>query len=407
MNDFCSAQTISVGILFISAVNNGFILNYPSVVNSELIEKLNISKHAGFIFEGLTYLTAIAGPYISDLLFHILSRKITMLVLIVISTILWFVLPSINENTFWGGYIIRSIMGFIAGASSSLIPIYMVELAPSTASGFFGSFYPMGVFSGILLCEFIGSYLDWKNLSYIAGGICLLYLFMHYFISDSPVSHSNQSIHETIFHQKYMSALIFGIALFFVQNFVGYFYMIKSIPNVFVDAGIIPTNSIARIITEAVITFSAIIGSFFLQFLGRKISWITSSAGILISYIIKGICYKVSTPSWVPLFALLLFFFSYSLGVGLFPFFSMAELMPTPVRSISVAIVSSVSWLFYLLNFGGNELLIRVVGNFSLTMVFLGFSFFSLIFGMFFVNTPDFQTIAADLYQNINDSSSG
>ncbi|OHS96349.1 major facilitator superfamily transporter [Tritrichomonas foetus] len=403
MVELCRIELIYAAILVICSMNVGFIMAYPSVSNDGFKESFSISKNEARIFETMSYITAIAGPYISDFILNFCGRKTAMFGFTVFCTILWFVYPSMNGNTFWIGYVDRAFMGFLLGAYSALIPLYLVELTPPKASGFFGSFYQSGLFFGTVSCQLIGVYLDWKNMSYIGGGICLLFLFMVWFIPDSPAVVSARSAPESIFQKEYMKKLVYGLILFFFQSFTGYCHVMSTIYDVFMKAGIVFPKLMANSIAGTVAVVSAFIGGFVIQWLGRKVSWIISSAGITISHLIQAVSLKTDMPNWIPFFTLLLFLFSFSVSMGSYPYFAMAETMPTPVRSIAVTIAASESWGFYLLHFMLNEVISELIGEFALVITYMGIAVCSCVFGFFFVETPDFNAIGADLYHDMNE----
>lgn len=415
MWEFCRIELVYSSILLISSINIGFVISYPYASTNSFIHDLEITSNERRLFRGITYMTAISGPYICDFAFHYFRRKTTLIIFMGINTILWFILPSLNKKLFWIGYIDRALIGIVLGALSMIVPIYLIELTSKENSGFFGSLYQFAVFFGVVTCELIGNYLDWKAISYVGGGICLFFLFMIWFNPDSPVvlstsidlsttqTNSNQNArpYNSIFYCEYIKKLIYGIILFFFQNFTGVAHVILNIPDVFKLAGIIFPDTMAYSIALIISVFFSFIGCFIHHSYGRKIPWIISSAGIFISLIIQTIFLKVVMPNWIPFMTHFLFIAFFSLSLASYPYFALAELFPSSVRSVAVAVGCSASWTFTFLNFLFYELIKKSVGEFVLMIFFICLALFSCTFGFFFVDKPDLKSFYPDSYHGI------
>lgn len=428
MWEFCTFELVYSAILLITSLNIGFIISYPYAATESLNYDLEITSNEKHLFIGISYMTAISGPYICDFAFHYFRRKTTLIILMSINTILWFILPSLNKKYFWVGYVDRALIGIVLGALSSLIPIYLVEISSQENTGFFGSLYQFAVFFGVVTCELIGNYLDWKVISYIAGGICLFFLFMIWFSPDSPVvvsqrfttasltvpetthdsssptpgNNQNARPYNSIFYWPYIQRIFYGICLSFFQNFTGIIQIVKNVPDIFKLAGIIFPDTMTYSIIVMVAVFFSFIGCFFHHSYGRKVPWIVSSAGMFFSLLIQTIFLKVKMPKWIPFLTHFLFIAFFSLSVASYPCFALAEIFPASVRSFAVAVGCSASWAFTFLAFMLYKLFEGLTGEFILMIIFMCFALLSCIFGFFCINWPDLKVFYPDSYYGID-----
>ena len=85
----------------------------------------------------------------------------------------------------------RLLAGVGAGAAIVVGPIYIAEVAPPSARGFFGAFTQVMANVGILLTQTLGYFLSkesdqWRIILAVAGGIGLLELAGLFFVPESP-----------------------------------------------------------------------------------------------------------------------------------------------------------------------------------------------------------------------------
>lgn len=436
MWEFCTIELVYSVILLISSLDIGFTISYPYASTESLIEDLGITNNECRLFAGIAYMTAISGPYICDFVFHYFRRKTTIIIFMSINTLLWFILPSLNKNHFWIGYIDRAFSGIVLGALTSLVPIYLIEISPKECTGFFGSLFQFAVFFGFVTCELIGNYLDWKMISYIGGGICLFFLFMIWFSPDSPVivsqrfstvssvtlpsntesspsptlstsetqtNNQDSRPHNSIFYWPYIQKITYGIILFFFQNFTGISIFFNNVPDVFKLTGIIFPDSMAYAVIFIVVVFFCFLGCFFHHSFGRKIPWIISSAGMFVSLLIQAIFLKTKMPKWIPFFTHFLYFSFFGISLSSYPYFALAEIFPSSLRSFAVAVGCSTSWVFTLFNVLLHKPIEELLGQFVLLIIFMCLAFLSCIFGYFFVDKPDLKALDQNSYYGIDD----
>ena len=151
-----------------------------------------------------------------------------------------------------------------------------------------------------------------------------------------------------------------------------------------------------------VVVFFSFIGCFLHHSFGRKVPWMISSAGMLISLLIQTIFLKVKMQNWVPFLTHFLFFAFFGLSVATYPYFALAEIFPSSVRSFAVAVGCSSSWAFTFLNFMFHRLIKELINDFVLMLFFLTVSLLSFIFGFFWVSKPDMQSLYPDSYYGID-----
>lgn len=424
MVNYCRVELLYGAILLISCVNIGFVTSYSFVSSNNLKKELEITFSQYAIFDVITYFAAICGPYISYFVLLFTGRKIAILILMIMNSIMWFVLPSLTKKIFIIGYIDRAFFGIIVGALSTLLPIYLIEISPPKMVGLFGSIYQTAVFFGNVVCDLVGNYLDWKDVSYIGGGISLFFLFMIWFMPDSPESkHHKQTIdnsstpaqnklsiaklRNSIFHRDYIQQLSICILLVFFQTSTGFFLFRENIPYVFKEVGFILPELMSYSISEMALVLFSIIGSILIQLNGREVPFSISSFGICIPLIIQAISLKVEMPKSISFFTHHFYFAFYSFSLAIYPSFAAAELFPTKTRSIAVAITTSFYWLFYLIHLVISQTFQSSFDQFIQIIVSLVIAVFGCIFGLRFVHTPNPDIIHSSRYFGIkNDDSS-
>lgn len=122
----------------------------------------------------MTSLTAIAGPYIINVLVtsHLpLGRKGTCFIIALAGTAFWLLLLGLSPHRFWLGIVARGLLGLIIDAFSALVPMYVIELAPPDATGFFGTIPQVLVSTGFVVVFLLSQWMNWPNVAVCGAAV--------------------------------------------------------------------------------------------------------------------------------------------------------------------------------------------------------------------------------------------
>ncbi|XP_071536740.1 facilitated trehalose transporter Tret1-like [Panulirus ornatus] len=111
---------------------------------------------------------------------------------------------------------------------------------------------------------------------------------------------------------------------------------------------------------------------------GRRPLLLVTATVCAVSEAVSGIFLHLELPgaSWVPLVAVLTFVASYGIGLGPVPWVYLGELLPNPVRSLGVSIVT----FFYIVTlFGVNYTFLKIISYLGLGMTFMIFATCNLV----------------------------
>ena len=90
---------------------------------------------------------------------------------------------------------------------------------------------------------------------------------------------------------------------------------------------------------------SATISLFLIDRMGRKKLLLFSQAGIVVGLTLLLLPRLFPTPAFFPLLALIVFLFTYSIGLGPIPWVLISEIYPLSIRASAIACMTFLSWL--------------------------------------------------------------
>jgi MFS family permease len=150
----------------LAAIDFGYGMSFPDPAFRYLSHIFTAIKcHEWSVLQDafcLIYLAYAAfGPTFTNGLIGRLGRKKLLFTYALASVICWlmfFVIPLDSPKTkdIWFLVVVRGISGLSMGALSALTPMYLVELAPKDATGFFGTLNQVGISIGFVICYLFG-----------------------------------------------------------------------------------------------------------------------------------------------------------------------------------------------------------------------------------------------------------
>lgn len=396
MSKFCSIELLYAFILLIGSFTFGFIISYPSPALQDIKKLMTISSFEETMFNAISALFAIFGSLSATFFISLSGKKITVFVTAILGVISWIILPFVTLLHIWAGIADRALLGIIMGSFSVVVPLCINELAPFEYSGIYGSLSQFGISVGCSACYFISAGLNWRGLTYFETALCIL---LCAFVWIIPLQKNIQQINndasqkESIFQRKYAKNLCIGIGCMFFQQFSGINGILTNLNNLFTEAGIPLSTSIASGISSSAQVIAVIIGGIMIQFLGRKFVWIFSTIGSAVALLLYGLTIKFTNwPSIISIVAIFMFLLCFGVGLGPIPWFIVPELFTGYVKSAATSIATAVNWLLAFIVILGFPYLKEAITDFFAMIFFMIILIFGSVFGWFCIGNTGYLT---------------
>ncbi|XP_054279169.1 facilitated trehalose transporter Tret1-like [Macrosteles quadrilineatus] len=132
----------------------------------------------------MIYLGHLISPVPSGMMMDKYGRKQAILLLALLPLISWLMIFCTASAT--SLYIARFIAGLWAGATSTIIPIYIGEIAEPKLRGSLTMFTHLMRNFGVLLVYFVGPYVSYSELAMSCAILTFLFIVSFAFIPESP-----------------------------------------------------------------------------------------------------------------------------------------------------------------------------------------------------------------------------
>jgi MFS family permease len=388
-------QLAYAAVIMLGALNFGFNVGFgtPAITDLHL--------QSTFWFGTVIYITAVPGAVTAAAVLRFIGRRTFTFLCAAIATFFWLLFFAVKENTSEiYPLVIRALCGFVIGATSVVIPMYLVEISPPESTGFYGTLNQVAISFGIVFCDLIalvtgkpGFYL----LTGVGALICLILAIAIWFIPESPaITEVNPNLivgadNTTLWSRRWLWPMATVILLMLFQQTTGINVILNSLDQIVLSRT--ATWTIGSGVAQVVGNF---IGAFFIEYLGRRAVWVISSAGVAITELVWAI-YLASVESnhgtmeVVQGVLLGLFLFAFGLGGGPIPWFLVPETFPVGVRPIAGSLVSVANW-----SFAFASMFIRIqsadlVQQFPFYFVVAALSLGGTVFGLFYIKNPEIQ----------------
>lgn len=396
----CGIELLQALVIMLSPFNFGVIIIYPSPSGSQIRSHHNLSNNSfqWSFYNSVSCLFAIAGPFLTKFLLNIFhgQRRKTIFIIDLIAIVSWH-LNYLTKVNIWAGIIFRAFLGIAMGAFSSIGPMYLVEISPKDATGFFGTLAQIAIVTGQVFTNLIGSSLNYLNLNFVGAGISALQAILIWFIKESPAVTLNPEISIDVVNEKKtkfltkenIKNLIIGILLFFFQQFAGINGILTNLSDIMSGAGLdIDPNYQAGIATLAQL-IAAFISSIIIDKLGRKNVWCISSASAAVFLLIFALNEKFNWSEVLPLIMIFLYQLGFGLGLGPIAWFLVSEYFNDDSRSTATMICTIANWVFSFIIILAFPQMQSSMGLFGALMLFFVVCVGSLFFGIFLIKEPE------------------
>ena len=378
----------------------GYIIGYPSPAHDKFLEQWGSSFPSDTnwnLFVAITQLTGAIGPYIPTLLFKFgLGRRLVVLIVNILSIIFWVILAFMKAKTFWMGFVMRILQGFILGAFSSLGPLLLLEVAPAEQTGLYGTFNQICIVIGIIILYFIGEYQDPFVMCIYAAVSHAVQCGLIWLIPETSIKSqgdgedNKEQTSESIFQAKYIWPLVVLILIMLTQQFSGINAILADLKGLFKKANI---EGLSPGYQSIIATTAQLVACFFsgglIKVLGRRAMWTISGLLCADSLIVFGFNDKFNWSNILPVVLIFLYQFGFGLGLAPMPWYSSPELFPPSVRPMASSINGMTSWLLSFIIVFISDPLKKKITTLGLFLFYGIITLCGTFFGFWFVREVD------------------
>ena len=330
-------------ILAIGSVAHGFGIAYPSPVIPQIAShftKLELS-----IFNSITALVAVAGPYYVNYFMVRHGRKAGLRAVSTTAACAWLCLLSNLFSFKIRALLHRVVFGLAMGGYATIVPVYIMELSPVERRTVYGTLNQLGISLGVFLCYLIGAFVRWKALAVAGLMLPVLQLFASLVVPESPAylhilhEHQGSVMHpqDRHFDRETWKSIFSGILLLLLQQLSG-------INPVQINMSNLMHAKTGPAIAASAKLIAGVVCVPLLSIFGREFVWVLSCIGCAMSlYMIGATSGRNET---FVIIATFVFLFSFCLGLGPMPWFLIPEMFDDSVRPSATALLTTFSPLF-------------------------------------------------------------
>ncbi|MEC3878154.1 sugar porter family MFS transporter [Parapedobacter sp. 10938] len=383
------------------AALGGFLFGFDMAVVSGILplvtKQFSLSAFQQGWFVSSALVGCIAGVAVSGELGDRYGRRRVLLlaaVLFLVSALGCGLLP-----TFQSIIIARILGGVGVGIASSMVPLYISEIAPANIRGRLVTYYQLAVTLGILVAYLSNAFLVqattegvarwvsiwfqdevWRGMFIVGALPALVFLLGLLGIPESPrwllqkgqttagaalltrfVGHAEataelesrrqqgprQGSYRDLFSPRLRKPLLLGLLLPFFSQFCGINAIIYYGPSILNDAGVSLSNSLqSQIIFGAANLAFTLIAVWKVDQLGRRPLYLIGTAAAALSLMAVGLCmYTENTQGLLLLLSVVIFLASFAFSIGPLKFVVAAEIFPAHIRGRAIALSIMVMWV--------------------------------------------------------------
>ncbi|GMI69819.1 hypothetical protein like AT5G18840 [Hibiscus trionum] len=438
----CSDENGSIFMVLFStfvavcgAFEFGSCVGYSAPTQAAIREDLGLSLSEFSMFGSILTIGAMIGAVTSGRVADLIGRKGAMRLSAAFCITGWLaVYFSKGALSLDVG---RFSTGFGIGVLSFVVPVFIAEIAPKHLRGGLTTLNQLMIVIGQSVAFLIGTVITWRSLA-LTGLVPCIFLFVGLcFIPESPRWLAKVGQHEEfraalrklrgndaditeeadeileyietleslpkatvwdLFQQKYIRAVIIGVALMVFQQFGGIngisFYASETFALAGLSSG--KTGTIAYACVQVPITF---LGAILMDRSGRRALIMLSASGTFLGCFLAGSSFYLKEhdlyPEWRPILAVagvLIYIGSFSIGMGAGPWVIMSEIFPINVKGVAGSLVVLVNWLgawtvSYTFNF------LMAWSTYGTFYIYSGFSLLTILYVAKFVPETKGKTL--------------
>lgn len=377
----------------VGSMTYGLVSVYTSPTGAEIkrLHKLSDTSAEWIFYSSIPFLCGIIGSFITKYILNIFQgkRKISVIIIDIIGSASWF-LNCLTKVSIVAGIITRALCGVSMGAYMTITPMYLVEIAPVGYSGVFGAMNQFGVCIGNILFSVLGPYLNYMELNYVGGSICILQGVLIWFIPESP--EADKEIEESsimsVFKKKYLKGLFIGITTMFMVQFSGINGILANLSQIMTEGGLKMDSNFQSTIAVASQFVAIFVNFFTVEFLGRRIVWIISSAICGVGLLLYALNEKFNWSNVLPVVCIFLYYFGFGYGIGSISWFIVSEVFDVEARAAANSVCVISNWIFAFVLVMAFPSMKKTMGMFGTSILFFVICILSIVFGFFAIPEP-------------------
>ena len=364
--------------LFICSVSamGGLLFGYDWVVigGAKPFYELYFGIADSPVLQGVAMTTALVGCLLGAMVAGALADRFGRKPLLMTSAVL-FTVSAIGTglfNDFTLFNIARLVGGVGIGVASALAPMYIAEVSPTDIRGRMVSLNQMTIVLGILAAQVVNLLLardvtteenlrwniewGWRWMFWAETAPAALFLFMSFFIPESPVFMRLQSAPKavgnerkgalsTLLQPKYRRVLLLGLFIAVFQQWCGTNVIFNYAQEIFIGAGFnvdgMFINIVITGIANVLFTFIAL---YTIEKWGRRTLMLIGAGGLGTIYAILGYGYYQHLTGTLMVVLVVAAISVYAMTLGPVTWTLLAEIFPNRVRGVGMAACTFALW---------------------------------------------------------------
>ncbi|OHT17294.1 major facilitator superfamily transporter [Tritrichomonas foetus] len=421
----CNRSFGQICVLLLASLSLGVAITFPSPTLTDIASDFQMSDAQSSLFNAITSLTAVVGPFITSVTVNKQGRRPTLFIFAFLCAISWVLLLTISYQNRNLAILHRAILGISIGGFSAVNPMYIMELSPFELRSIYGTMNQFGITLGIMITNFLGMYLNWRRLATCALLLPLLLMALLYivvpesqaflksknskisstFSNDNLASAAGQASHKpSLCGRRYLGSIIMGIMMMFFQQFSG-------INAVLSNLGTLIASRTGPTFAASAQCISCLLCITVIEIIGRKATWMISLFGSSLSMFVLAFNYSIVIAEGPKVSAICAFayLFFFCFGLGPIPWFVTPEMFPDNLRGAASSLFSALNWIFSFIVVLIYPWLVDSIGPSTTLCLFSGVLAFGGFYGMTRINdhpkpvqqigdeTPSFADVMVDV----------
>jgi MFS family permease len=382
-------------ILLLVSMSWGLIMGYWSSAQKSFEHDFSISGHLSTLFNLLAPGACILGGPLVNLIIGRTGRRLASVAIAAVAFVAWIALGLLRlaadyRSVFWLACALRALLGVSVGATSTVTPMYITELAPAALRGAFGPLHQFGISVGASLCYALGAVpvgggsMPWWEVALFSSAPAGLHLLLVWLVPESPAVARVQAVEraDSLLQRRYAKPIAISLLLMFFQQFGGTSAFLANLQQIFMDSGSALKPEIATLLVGIAGAVAALVSSSLIGCFGRKVAWLVSSAAQAVALTVAALQERYKFSPVVPIICLFLDNFTFGIGTAPIPWFFVPELFPDSVRSLAGALITGAAWIMgTVLFFMWDAMKASAMGQAGGFGVFAGIMYLSIAFG--------------------------
>jgi len=364
--------------LFICSVSamGGLLFGYDWVVigGAKPFYELYFGIADSPVLQGVAMTTALVGCLLGAMVAGALADRFGRKPLLMTSAVL-FTVSAVGTglfNDFTLFNIARLVGGVGIGVASALAPMYIAEVSPANIRGRMVSLNQMTIVLGILAAQVVNLLLardvtteenlrwniewGWRWMFWAETAPAALFLFMSFFIPESPVfmrlkyapktvGNERKNALTTLLQPKYRRVLLLGLFIAVFQQWCGTNVIFNYAQEIFIGAGFnvdgMFINIVITGIANVLFTFIAL---YTIEKWGRRTLMLIGAGGLGTIYAILGYGYYQHLTGTLMVVLVVAAISVYAMTLGPVTWTLLAEIFPNRVRGVGMAACTFALW---------------------------------------------------------------